>query len=770
MWSEGPHPDTFIVFRALSAVPASDIVGAETKHCFRLNKKINVGCVSCRVRIIIRGVVQGVGFRPTVQRVASSLGLNGRVWNDGADVIIDVDDGDRLLNSLYPHLPPLSVIEEVIVHDSKYVGEHDGFRISRSERHGAGVSIPSDTGICGKCLNDMKNGRRKGYPFTTCTECGARFTLLMSMPYDRANTPMKDFKMCEECANEYDSSDDRRFHHQTVCCRTCGPKYSLYGNSGSAVPGDPIAEFGKLMDAGKIGIMKGIGGMHICSRIDNVRNVRKWYGRSQKPFAVMVKDIDTAYRYAEPTEHEIKEVSSRYRPIVLMRKKTSDVTEMISPGLDNIGIFLPYAGVHHVLFDSMGADAMIMTSANIPGQPMILSDHEARTMNADAYLLHDQKIINRADDTVLRMRNGRTSFIRRSRGYTPSHIDAGIKGDVLALGAQENIVASVACGGRIHQTQYIGDHDSEGVPEYLESASGSLMKMLGCTPEIVAVDLHPGYGNRRLAKRICEETNAEMIEVQHLWAHCASLLTDNEADEGVILALDGTGYGDDAEAWGGEIIYSDMESYDRIAHLQYIPLLGSERALYDLRRLRFAVDRMNGVDSKLFDDDSTNVLRKMMSTSVRSSSFGRLLDTLAFSLGVCKERTYDGEPAMKMEPLLAKGKKIKGYYTEIEGDEILTAPLFTLFDKKEKREDIAYSVVRAVIDRMVNVACDAALSKDLNVIGVSGGCSYNGPICDMIDDEAAKRGMKVMHHSRVPNGDGGISIGQTAVALRRLRS
>jgi hydrogenase maturation protein HypF len=341
-------------------------------------------------------------------------------------------------------------------------------------------------------------------------------------------------------------------------------------------------------------------------------------------------------------------------------------------------------------------------------------------------------------------------------------------GNVLALGAQENIVASVVVGNRIRQTQYIGDHDSDGVAEYLEEASRSLMNMTGCTPDIVTVDMHPGYGNRRFAKMICSETNAEMLEVQHHWAHCASLLADNDMDEGVILALDGTGYGDDGNAWGGEVMYADLERYERIAHLQYIPLLGSEKALYDLRRLKFAVDSMNGVDSKMFDDNDAAVLNKMMSKSVMTSSFGRLLDTLAFSLDVCKERTYDGEPAMKLEFLLSRGKMLKGYDTDIKGREIMTAPLFNLFDRKEKREDIAYSVVRSVIGQMVNIACDTAISKGLNEIGVSGGVSYNGPICEMIDDDASNRGMNVMHHSRVPNGDGGISTGQALIALRRL--
>ena len=235
-----------------------------------------------------------------------------------------------------------------------------------------------------------------------------------------------------------------------------------------------------------------------------------------------------------------------------------------------------------------------------------------------------------------------------------------------------------------------------------------------------------------------------------------------------MLALDGTGYGDDGNAWGGEVMHVSPEGYERVAHLQYIPLLGSEKALYDLRRLRFAIDNMNGMDQHMFTDEETNVLNKMMKSSVKTSSFGRLLDTLAFSLGVCSNRTYDGEPAMKLEPLLSKGKMIEGYGTEMIKDEIMTAPLFTLFGSKESKEDIAYSVVRSVICQMVNAAYDAANSKGINEIGVTGGVSYNGPICGMIDEEAERKGIGVMYHRNIPNGDGGISIGQALVALKRL--
>jgi len=335
------------------------------------------------MRIVIKGTVQGVGFRPTVHRIASSLGLNGCVRNDGPDVVIDVDDGDALLNALYSELPPLSSIEEVATENSSYIGKK-GFFILPSVSNKLGVSIPSDTAICDMCLIDMKNGRRKGYPFTTCTECGARFTLMSSIPYDRANTSMSEYDMCDECSDEYNSVKDRRFHHQTVCCQRCGPKYSLYDKKGNIVKGDPINEFGKIVDSGGIGVIKGIGGMHICSLTDNVKEVRERYGRPQKPFAVMVKNVDIIFEYAEPTEYDLSEVMSRYRPIVLMKKKENDITEQISPGLDSIGIFLPYAGVHHLLFDSMNTNAIIMTSANIPGEPMIITDREAMEMNADA--------------------------------------------------------------------------------------------------------------------------------------------------------------------------------------------------------------------------------------------------------------------------------------------------------------------------------------------------------------------------------------------------
>lgn len=720
------------------------------------------------MRIIFRGVVQGVGFRPAVYRTAAALGLSGRVWNDGSDTVVDIDDGERFLGSFLPNLPPLARLDEVIRADSP-CPYTDGFRISGSRGGRPGMSIPTDAAICGDCLKDLRMGRRSGYPFTSCTKCGPRFTLLGGLPYDRASTAMGGFGMCPECRREYGDPSDRRFHHQTVCCPECGPKYRLTDKDGLAIGGDPIRTFAGMLSDGKIGIMKGWGGMHICCTLNSVAHLREWYGREQKPFAVMVKDEDAVRRYGSPTEEELENIRSAHRPIVLIKKKVSGLTELISPGLDNIGIFLPYTGAQHILFGHMGDDALIMTSANVPGEPMILDDTEITDLGADMYLTHDQKILNRADDSVLRMFGDRTFFIRRSRGHIPSYIPTGLKGSAVAVGAQENLTGSIAADGRIHPTQHIGNGEGIGVTDYLEDAVRTHMRLLGCRPEAVAMDLHPGYASRGFAKRLSEEYDAEIVEVQHHWAHAASLMADNGADEVAALTLDGSGYGTDGTVWGGEVLLADLSSFSRVAKLEGIPLLGSEKALYDLRRLRFAIDAMNGEENDSFSENDACVLTKMMDKSVRCSSMGRLMDALSYSLGICSVRTYDGEPAMKLEPLLAYGKLVPGFETDISNGEIRTAHLFSRIDKCRNPADAAYSVIYNVMKCLTESAVEAADSEGIGPVGITGGVSYNSAVCRMFSDIAKDSGHALIFHKNIPNGDGGISVGQAAIALRRIQ-
>lgn len=719
------------------------------------------------MRITIRGTVQGVGFRPAVYRAAILTGASGSVRNDGSAVVIDTDRGDELLDRLLPDLPPLARISSVEKTDCGYAGPA-GFSIVQSTGSVSGASIPADSAVCDRCVSEiLGSGRRSGYPFTTCTDCGPRFTLLKGMPYDRRLTTMDGFPMCPECGREYSDPSDRRFHHQTVCCPSCGPSYRLELPDGTVFTDDPIGRTARMLDDGCRAVVKGWGGMHICCTLDRIGEMREWYGRRLKPFAIMVRDTNALRRYADPTPEEEAVLTSPERPIVLVRKRPSDLTDAASPNLDNIGVFLPYTGMHHILFSELEHDALVMTSANIPGEPMITDEGRVRELGADAYLLHDQPIENRADDTVLRMLGDRTQYIRRSRGAIPFGLRIGMEGDVVALGAQENLSGSVASGGTIWPTQYIGNGEKIGVPEYLEEAVRTQMRLVGCEPRIVSVDLHPGYSNRRFGRTLAEEHGAELMEVQHHWAHSASLMADCGIDGCACLALDGTGYGDDGMAWGGEVLSADLRGYRRCAHLEYIPLLGSERALYDLRRLRFAIDTMNGSENTDFTDRDAAVLTKLMDRSVKSSSMGRLLDALSYSLGVCSERTYDGEPAMRLESLLARGRLVDGFETETVGGVVRTAHLFDRI-RGVRKEDAAYSIVYNVMSELVQSSISAADSAGFKYIGITGGVSYNGTIASMFKDMVISSDHLTAIHKEVPNGDCGISVGQAAIALGRL--
>ncbi len=719
------------------------------------------------MRIVVTGTVQGVGFRPAVYRAAQRAGASGTVRNDGSHVTIRTDRGEELIAERLSDLPPLCRIEHIERFDEPYGGP-SGFSIIESEGAGRGASIPADSAVCGKCLEEMDSpGRRRGYPFTTCTGCGPRFTLLRGRPYVRPLNTLDGFPMCPECGREFASPGDRRFHHQTVACPACGPRYWLETRE-DRFDDDPIGRLAEMLDSGARAVVKGWGGTHICCTLDGLEDLREWYGRRQKPFAIMARDMDSLKRYGDPTAEEEQMLRSPGRPIVLVRKVPSDATDLASPGLDSIGMFLPYTGMHHILFSELEHDALVMTSANPPGEPMAVANDEARRLDVDAWLLHDQEIANRADDTVLRIDNGRTAYIRRSRGSVPYYIES-IEGDTVALGAQENLAGAVASGGRIWPTQYVGNGEKIGVPEYLEEAVRLQMRLVGCEPRAVAIDLHPGYANRKYGKALAEETGAERVQVQHHWAHAASLMAEKGMNEMIALTLDGTGHGDDGTAWGGEVLRTDYSGYDRVAHLQPIPLVGSDRARYDLRRLTVAIDGMNGVENTEFPDRDAEVLRKLMPKSIECSSMGRVLDALSHRLGVCSVRTYDGEPSMKLERLLNRGRLVEGYEARSENGVVMTAELFARIDPKDRREDVAYSIVHGIVSELVDLAAERAESEGIKDIGLTGGVSYNGVVSRIFEDTVKSHSLNPVEHSAVPNGDGGISVGQAAIALERIR-
>jgi hydrogenase maturation protein HypF len=401
---------------------------------------------------------------------------------------------------------------------------------------------------------------------------------------------------------------------------------------------------------------------------------------------------------------------------------------------------------------------------------MVLRDEDALALEAECYLFHDREIVNRCDDSVVRSFEDRTFFIRKSRGHIPAAIEFPFEGTAIGLGAQESIAGALATGKRLYATQYVGDASSAGVLEFLESALAYQRRLLGAdTIDAIGIDLHPGYSTRRLGKRLAEETGAVLVEVQHHWAHAAALMVDNKIDEAVVLTLDGTGYGDDGNAWGGEVLHTTFESYRRSGHLQEIPLLGGEKAVYDVKRLVFAIRETLGQDGGYYSEVDSVLLRKLMTRSPRTTSLGRVMDALSCYLGICQYRSYDGEPAMKLERYLERGRPIIDLKADVVDGVVQTVPLFgQLFESKGKKEDLAFSFVKALLDPLVDLACQEAEANGIGKVGLTGGVSYNYTVTRMVRDMARLKGFDLVLPDLVPNGDGCISTGQCAVALGRV--
>lgn len=724
------------------------------------------------MKIVVRGVVQGVGFRPTVQRIATSMGLSGYVQNDGSSVVIVVDrDAEDLVRRLKESLPILARIDSVEISATKGIvsSKKNEFKIVRSRTGQRGVSIPNDVALCEGCRTELfeKGNRRHMYPFINCTDCGARFTVIGDLPYDRINTSMEAFEMCKECRTEYEHPSDRRFHHQTISCPKCGPRYYFLDREGKRIEGDPIRSFSEQIHKGAIGVAKSWGGMHICCNIKALPRLRRWYNRKEKPFAVMFRDLSALESYAEPSDFERRLLTYPNRPVVLIRKKDSSITELISPGLGSVGAFLPYTAMHHILFHHLPEDALVMTSANVPGEPMMLRDEDALSLNAECYLLHDREIVNRCDDSVLRTFDDKTYFLRKSRGHIPSSIDLPINGDAVGLGAQENITGTVGHNGKLFQTQHIGDGSSAGVVEFLESSLKYQKRLLGANAvQAIGVDLHPGYSTRKLGRKLAEEWGSNLIEVQHHWAHAASLMVDAHLNEVVALTLDGTGYGDDGTSWGGEVLRADLDGFERVGHLQNIPLVGGDMAVKEPRRLVFAISELVGSETDYYDEKEAEILRKMIRRSPVTSSFGRVLDALSCYFDICCARTYDGEPAMKLERYMDEGKRTFEFELQRDSDTILTLPLFEqLFKMKDRPVDAIHSFVYALLSGLVDIACDEADDSGLETIGLTGGVSYNYAVSKITRRLVTEKGFEFVCHDNIPNGDGGISTGQCAIAL-----
>ncbi|MDQ1371482.1 MAG: hydrogenase maturation protein HypF [Candidatus Thermoplasmatota archaeon] len=734
------------------------------------------------MKITVYGIVQGVGFRPTVFRVAKAMGLKGYVLNNGSNVEIHLDRGaEEFLERLRKALPSLARIDRADIEETRE--ELGDFMIAQST-DGKRVSlIPTDTAICHQCADDFASAgdKRHLFPFTNCTECGARFTVIADVPFDRARTSMSDFPVCPSCHDEYASPEDRRFHAQTLSCPECGPRYTLYNKDGSALPGDPFPEFAKGMEGGAVGLLKGWGGMHIVCTFANAPRLRKVYRRGDKPYAVMMRDLGTAERYAVIGDQERQFLTSPQRPIVLLRKRreASEDLETVSPGLGNVGVMLPYSAAHLLLFKHLKADGVIMTSANPPGEPMVTDNEAAFGLGLDLYLLHNRRIIHRCDDSVVKVNSSMTNFTRKSRGFVPVPVRANHKRSVIGVGAQWDVTGSITRNGEIFLTQYIGESQQHPTLQYLDDAIHHLARLLGVKEiEAIGLDKHPRYSTRIVARRLEKEFGCPLIETQHYHAHAAALKIDRGVDGPLTcLTWDGTGYGDDGTSWGGESMVADFSGYERFGTLQGIPLLGGDRAVSDPKRVVTAVELMSGREPSMVDGEASDLYAKMLPKSVRASSMGRVLDAVSCVLGICCKRTYEGEPAIKLERWLEMGRPGTGFDLSFERDGKLevaqTVPMLSQLmelraESERERADAAASFVRTLVTGLADRACDRASSEGLRQVGLTGGVSFSGPITAWVKEAVEKRGLEFVGHERIPNGDGGVSTGQNAIAGAHL--
>ncbi|MGQ9780631.1 MAG: carbamoyltransferase HypF [Nitrososphaeria archaeon] len=746
-----------------------------------------------RSKLTVAGIVQGVGFRPFVYRIAVRNHLNGYITNMGDGTVeIEVEgrrqDIDRFVNELYSEKPPFARIEKFSRRDFDRELGYSKFLVLKSEhREKESASlIPPDLGICSDCVTELfdPKNRRFGYHFITCTNCGPRFTIIERFPYDRSNTTMKDFPLCRSCEVEYDDPLDRRFHAETIACGICGPTLQLFSNKGSLIGGDPIVNAASYIDQGKVLAVKGVGGFHITlSAYDSeaISRLRRWKHREQKPFAVMAKDLETVRQFAYVDAEEEEMLCSPSKPIVLLRlKEEAALSRLVSPGLHNIGVMLPYTGLHLLLFSKAKADVFVMTSGNLPSEPIVSDDKEAFRKFSDIvdyFLLHNRRILHKCDDSVIRKVDGAPYFLRKSRGYTPQPLDVPDAKDVIGLGAEQNVSGCVIASERAFLTQYIGDVENLETQEHLKSALRRMMTLTSAKPEAVAHDLHPSFNTTIFAEELSRELKIPAYPIQHHHAHIASVMAEEHLEQSVGIAIDGFGYGLDRNAWGGEVILCDGGHMKRIGHLEEQPYLGGDLAAKYPARIVLAVLSKKGLGFRWALENLTKfpyggeevkvLIRKLkLRDYIFTTSFGRILDALSTLLDICHTRTYEGEPAMKLESFAAKAHGDFKIDPIIKGDVLMTTPLLEkiyLNVGKVPNVELAYAGEEYLARGIAELAIEKANESGLKDISISGGVSYNEHISKTIRCMIEKEGLRLHRKRYAPPGDGCISLGQAYI-------
>jgi hydrogenase maturation protein HypF len=752
------------------------------------------------MEIHITGIVQGVGFRPFVFNLARKHNLQGYVLNNSSGVFIEVEGHPESIHAFVDTVehnpPPLAVIFEMNCRAAAPAGYTD-FEIRKSASEADRfVPISPEIATCGECLAEIfdPSDRRYRYPFTNCTNCGPRFTIVKDVPYDRQFTTMAPFLMCESCQKEYEDPGNRRFHAQPNACSRCGPSLSLLDAAGSRMEAqDVIAEACRLLQQGRVLAIKGLGGYHLACHAMNrqaVAELRSRKFREYKPFALMVRDLETAARLCELDGAEARLLSGTIRPVVLLRKRPDcPVAEEVAPHQRCHGVMLPYTPLHHLLLAESGL-VLVMTSGNISSEPIVYRDGESLVRLkgiADYYVLHDREIHIRTDDSVSRVWREAPRVLRRSRGYAPFPLlmSAPFAGQILACGAELKNTFCLTRGNSAFLSHHIGDLENLETLASFETGIEHFKRIFHITPTALAYDLHPEYLSTKYALGV---EGLPRIGVQHHHAHAVSCMGDNGLDGEVIgVSFDGTGYGTDGKIWGGEFLVCDAADFKRAAHFEYLPLPGGEQAIREPWRIgasylhRAFGDDMTelGIDfTRSLDRNKWSTLRSMMAQGLNSpltSSAGRLFDAVSSLIGVCHEAYYEGQAAIELE--MAAGSHGGSYPWEIEAlgetQVIMIVPIIRGI-VSDLQGGVSAGIIAAKFhNTMADIILDVCMSVrktcGLNRVAASGGVFQNMRLLDLAFDRLTRNQFSVYTHHRLPPNDGGISLGQALVASALLK-